>query len=148
MSMDIEQFENELDRFGADFDAWPESLRREAERLQASDERAVELVAATRLMTTTLDDLTVPAPSPTLGRRILDQAFEETTKRESAPSMVDQVIDWLTGAFWRPVSLAFVPLILGFTIGLNVQEDVTDFESEVTILAFTGAEFFDETLDE
>ncbi len=147
MSMDIEQFENELDRYGTDFDAWPESLRDEAERLHASDERAAELVAATRLMMTTLDELTVPAPTPTLERRILDQVFEEIAD-EPTPSIVDQVIDWLTGAFWRPVSLAFVPLILGFAIGLNVQEDVTDFESEVTILAFTGADLFDEALDE
>lgn len=148
MSMDIEQFENELDRYGADFDAWPAPLRREAERLYATDERAVDLVAATRLVMTTLDELTVPTPSATLESRILDLAFDTPNTREGAPSILDVLIDWLTGAFWRPVSLAFVPLILGIAIGINVQEDITDFESEVTIMAFTGAEFFDEALDE
>ena len=150
MSMEIAEFENYLDRYGADFDDWPAAHRNAGVQLAATDESAAQLLAATRLLTTTLGEMTTPEPSASLAERILAATLDEPAPATPAPppSLIDRAIDWLTGAVWRPVGLAFVPLVLGFAIGLNVQEDVSDFESEVTMLAFSSDEFFDEALDE
>ena len=75
--MNIEDFEDGLDRYGADLDAWPEELSTAAHALIASNDpvsfRASELVRATVDLDTLLTGASTtahPAP-PYLRNRIL-----------------------------------------------------------------------------
>ena len=68
--MKIEELERALDRYGGDFDRWPDDLRAAAETLIAGDEDAARMVAAARRLDTLLLEAVEPMPvnSALIGR--------------------------------------------------------------------------------
>ncbi len=113
-TMDLQAFITLLDAKGSNKTAWPAEMRVEAEQLLARSAPArAELQAAQAL-----DELVVAAPKhvapPGLHTRILAGLPPETSKT------FDQLVGWLTAAFWRPAALALAPLLLGIWLGSAV----------------------------
>ncbi len=128
--IDINDFEDALDRHGADSSLWPETVRIRATALLESSARARDLLAEAKRLQQALSDAlpTVPAP-PGLKTRILANLPRR-----------DPWLEWLTMKRWRLVALACVPLALGFAVGLNVVEDTASWEDRV-LVAFSETEF-------
>jgi hypothetical protein len=114
--MNLQEFRELLDHHGSDSSGWPEALRAQALQLTlASVDAARELATARRL-----DDTMRQADhivTPGLGRRIKALA---QTRHDTA---LDQFVHWLISAFWRPVLLSVVPLLLGTLLGTSLPVD-------------------------
>jgi len=119
--MEMQAFITLLDATGSNKATWPAELRAEAEQLLAHSAQArMELQAAQAL-----DQLVAAAPehvAPSgLHVRILSGLPPESSK------IFDQLVGWLTAAFWRPAALALAPLMIGIWLGsaVPVQEETS-----------------------
>jgi hypothetical protein len=118
-TMELQAFIALLDAMGSNRTAWPAEMRGEAEQLLARSALArAELQAAQAL-----DEFVAAAPKhvapPGLHARILAGLPPETSKT------FDQLVSWLTAAFWRPAAFALAPLLFGIWLGsaVPVQEE-------------------------
>ena len=127
--MDIDDFEDSLDRYGADSSQWPETVRSQAPSLLASSTHAQDLLAETKRLDQALNDALPAAPAPLgLKTRILANLPRR-----------DPWLEWLRVKTWRPLALACVPLALGFAVGSSVVEDPAGWEERV-LVAFSEAD--------
>lgn len=130
-TMDMQAFIALLDAAGSKKTAWPAIARAEAEQLLARSAQArAELQAAQ-----TLDQLVAAVPEhvmpPGLHTRILAALPPETS------GAFDQLVDWLTAGFWRPVALALTSLLFGIWLGSAVpvqQESSTALDLSSVLL--------------
>ena len=113
-TMDLQAFITLLDAMGSNKTAWPTEMRVEAEQLLARSAPARAALQAAQA----LDALIAAAPKhvapPSLHTRILAGLPPETSKT------FDQLVGWLTAAFWRPAAFALAPLLLGVWLGSAV----------------------------
>lgn len=124
-------FEELLDRLGADLPSWPAPLQAQANALLARSAMARELLAEAERLQSAFDALPTPALPPGLRNRIVASAARR-------PGW----FDWLTVSTWRPASLACIPLLLGFAVGAGFADDTADLEESV-LVAFTDTAFAD-----
>ena len=124
-------FEDLLDRHGADSTHWPSRHQLPAALLLDRSPMARALLDDARRLHAALQALPTPTTPPGLHARIVANA-------QPRPGW----LDWLTTSAWRPASLACVPLLLGFVVGSGVADDTTDLEESV-LVAFADADFAD-----
>lgn len=104
----LREFEEQLDRFGADLDRWPKSERAWARTLIAENETAARLWTAEESARLLLDELPRLEPSATLRSTIAE-----------IPIVAEQAAarDWSPGFLWRAAFAAFGMLSLGLVSG-------------------------------
>jgi hypothetical protein len=141
-SMTLDEFELQLDRYGANLDRWPVESASRAKRLVADSSGARSLFAESRALEMLLDDA-LPAATLSTGavrNRILAAVTEQTAK----PHM----FAWLNVSprLLRPVAIAaaVIPLVLGYAIGVGYQPGGVneDLVSDVSLLAFADYETY------
>lgn len=125
------EFEDLLDRHGADLAHWPQRDQGPAKTLLEDSPTAQALLADARQLQAALQTLPAPTTPVGLHGRIVANAQPRLAW-----------LDWLTTNAWRPASLACVPLLLGFVLGSGVAEDTADLEDSV-LVAFADADFAD-----
>lgn len=131
--MDIETFEHALDRHGPDLDRWPDIHAAEARSLLESSEHARDLLVEARELDAALLDVLSNVPAPLgLKTRILANLPER-----------EAWLEWFGVKAWRPVGLALVPLLVGFSVGVNIAavgsdtaEYAEDTENDVLLALF------------
>ncbi len=119
-----------LDRWGSNLDSWPTSAREQAKRLLGSSPEAIHLMRESAALETALAELREHRATPGLNNRILGQL----PTRDGLQRMVD----WLTGALWRPALAAAVPLALGFILGTMIPEEDSQLADELSLLVFSS----------
>ena len=127
-----------LDRWGSDLDTWPRTAASEAKRLMASSQEATRLVQESTALNLALVQLREPHATPGLDAKIL--------ARLPARDGVQRVVDWLSGALWRPALAATIPLALGFILGITIPEEDARLADELSLLVFS--ETFEELEDD
>ncbi len=128
--MDLNTFNEHLDRLGADLAAWPEPLRGEAEQLVSVSPEAADAHADALTLANLLAALPAAGAPPHLAARIGSLAADPWQR----------LMDWFSGALWRPVLAACLPLTLGFVIGLTlnpVPEEDAYLAADVGLMAFS-----------
>ncbi len=123
-----------LDRHGGDPERWPEAKRAQALALVEADAEAQRLHAEAKALDAALDALPTPPMPSRLPHRVLDALPRD---------FAEVVLDWFGASFWRPVSFALAPLVVGFALGNAQQEGTGDLEDAVTLLAFSEVQVFD-----
>ena len=135
-----QEFEDLLDRHGADSSAWPAAAQRPAAALLAASATARANLDDARLLDAALDDALAPVPTP-LGLR---------TRIVARAERAGAGVNWWSAA-WRPLGVACAPLLLGFGLGvafgLDGLEDAAELEARV-LLAFSASDFADLELPE
>ena len=133
---DENDFEDFLDRQGADPARWSPAAHSRATALLRSSARARAVLAEAQRLEEVLGDAfpSLPAP-PGLAARILAKASEAP----QGGTWTERLTIWMAGAIWRPVGLASLPLILGFALGMGFAPGTADLEAQVLIvLSDTG----------
>lgn len=133
---DENDFEDFLDRQGADPARWPPAAHSRATALLRSSARARALLAEAQRLEEALGDAFPWAQAPPgLAARILAKVSEAP----QGGAWSERLATWMAGAIWRPVGLASLPLILGFATGMSFAPDTVDLEAQVLIaLSDTG----------
>ena len=126
-------FEDLLDRHGADIALWPADQAHAANLLLARSAEARALREQAQNVETLLADALPELVPIGLKNRILAHVGTDPGDRPAW-------LDWLTAAFWRPVTLAMVPLVLGFALGVSFPEAVEDYDDDVSLLVFADLE--------
>ena len=109
--MNLDTFNDHLDRYGADLDGWPAAAREAAETFLTTSSRAAAAHAAARDLTRGLQALPERAAPPQLAARI---AARVSVERD----VWSRLGDWFGYALWRPALAAALPLALGFVLGI------------------------------
>jgi ferric-dicitrate binding protein FerR (iron transport regulator) len=126
--MNLQQFNDHLDRHGAHLDAWPETERNAARQLLQRDPEAA---AALR---------TAEAVDAHLARLRAHRAPAGLAARIAATTRHGVEGGWLEALFrplWRPALLALLPLVAGFVVGLQLPVDAEGpFPETLLVLAF------------
>ncbi len=128
--MELVDFENALDRHGAELDRWPAPLVHQARELLEASAPARRLLEEARQLEAVLDEILADVPTPTgLKTRVI----------ANLPS-VEPWLQWWTAKAWRPVALALVPLAVGFGVGMNVagslDEDTAAGDEDMLLVLF------------
>lgn len=118
-----------LDRWGSDLEDWPNSAASEARRLLQSSPEAARLMQETAALEIELTQLREHRATPGLDERIL----AELPVRDG----IQRILDWLTGALWRPALAATIPLALGFILGTTIPEEDSQLADELSLLVFS-----------
>jgi len=119
-----------LDRWGSNLEGWPTSAQEQTKRLLASSPEANRLMQESTALEIALAELRGHRATPGLDNRIL----AELPNRD----VLQRMVDWLTGALWRPALAAAVPLALGFVLGtMNPAED-SQLADELSLLVFSA----------
>lgn len=125
-------FEQALDRWGSELDAWPDGAGDEARALLAADPEAARQLSAARRVDGFLLELRRHHPTAGLPARV--------TKRvaEAAADPADRLLGWLGARLWRPALIALVVTTAGFLAGAMVGSPAVDpqLAEAVTTLAF------------
>jgi hypothetical protein len=128
------EFDHLLACYGADFGDWPGEQRGSAKRALDSNPEWQASFLESRALDDALDEYTLESPHlAALEQRIL----AETVHKQS---ILDRFIQWLIPgealwrpaiwrpaiwrpAVWRPALVACLPIIVGVSIGLNINID-------------------------
>jgi hypothetical protein len=118
------EFDHLLACYGADFGDWPGEQRGIAKRALESNPEWQARFLESRALDDALDEYTLESPHlAALEQRIL----AETVHKQS---ILDRFIQWLIPgealwrpAVWRPALVACLPIIVGVSIGLNINID-------------------------
>lgn len=131
--MTAPEFEQALDRWGTDLDAWPQADAECAQTLLARDRQARHLLEAARNVDAFLGGLREHVPPAHLQARIIAHAAA------AGPDPVEQVVGWLTARLWRPALGAMLLATAGFLAGVTVTEPAVDpgLAEDVMSLAFS-----------
>ena len=128
--MDLADFENALDRHGAELDRWPAPLAPQARELLEASAPARRLLEEARRLEAVLDEILADVPAP-LGLK--------TRVLANLPS-AEPWLQWWTAKPWRPAALALVPLVVGFGVGMNVagslDEDTAAGDEDMLLVLF------------
>ena len=132
--MTIDEFNDNLDRWGSELEAWPVPARSQgAALLKESTQARRQYAHAQRIDTLLATEHRAP---PTMRHQILQQL-----PRAQAPvdDIWQRLADWFAGALWKPSLAAACLLALGFTAGITGDvEDLTDSDlEEASMLAFS-----------
>jgi hypothetical protein len=132
MLMNLQQFNDLLDRRGAHLDAWPEPDRIAARELLQRDPEAAAALRVAEAVDAHLTTLRAHrAPAGLAGR--ITASIDRNVRS-----------GWLEPLFrplWRPALLALLPVAAGFVLGLQLPAD-TEGQLPETLLALA----FDEHL--
>jgi hypothetical protein len=137
--MTLDEFEMQLDRHGADVDAWPANEAAAARRLLATSSEATYVLADARAIAALLYDA-FPATTPTT-RAVRERIIADVENDAMRP----RGFAWLAHLprVVRPIAAAaaLIPLSVGFVIGVGFQPGVNDdLVSDVSLLAFVAYE--------
>lgn len=136
-TMNNEEFELRLDRFGSDVESWPIADQRAALELLKREEYARELLDQARQIESAIPRaMSVPDPKD-LKRRIMDEI-----QADHKPAW----LDLLFKSLWRPVALAMVPVSVGFVAGASTQESYADLDVELVLETFSDYEQIEDDL--
>ncbi|MEQ8857114.1 MAG: hypothetical protein RIC56_00570 [Pseudomonadales bacterium] len=126
------EFEQALDRWGADLERWPQERIGPAGAClteHASARRSLEAAQRVDRYLAGLADPARAAPAHLAARIVAS-----TPRRDG----LQRGLDWLTGRVWRPAVLALFVVAGGYLAGAAVQEPLdTDLADEVMSLAFS-----------
>lgn len=132
--MDLNTFNDHLDRLGPELNSWPVDRGTEARALLEASAEARDAMADARTLANLLTAMAdVPAPGY-LASRINALANAE------AQDPWQRLLNWFAGAFWRPILAIGLPLAFGFTLGLvqaPVSADDEYLAAELGLLAFS-----------
>lgn len=132
--MNLNTFNDHLDRLGPAIDAWPADLRAQAQTLLAASPEAADALADARTLENLLQAMQeIRAPGHLAARISANAAAEDPWQR---------LMGWLAAAIWRPVLAAGLPLAFGFAIGMVQSPAATEDEylaAELSLLAFTSS---------
>jgi hypothetical protein len=136
---DIERFVELLDRHGSDRARWPEADARFADALLETSVDARRALARAERLEAWLDDA-LRTPEPDV-RALRARILAALPLRDP----VTRFFAWLARGplLWRPVAMALVPLVLGFTIGISASEPAgndAELVMELQLFAFQDAE--------
>lgn len=124
----IEQFNDQLDKHGADLDSWPNEMRTHArELLEHNDEARAALVEDESVSALLASIMRVPE-SNSLRAKILRGVLN----REGEYGFLDSFVT----SVWRMTTVAAVPLIIGLYVGAMQQENYSLLEDELTVMTF------------
>ncbi len=128
-----------LDRWGSDLTVWPSTAASEAKRLMDSSPEATRLVQESAALDLELAQLGEHRATPGLDAKII----AELPTRDG----VQRIVDWLSGALWRPALAAAIPLAVGFVLGISIPEEDSQLADELSLLVFseTYEEFEDDS---
>jgi len=138
-SQTIERFSQLIDSYGAEVKRWPVDERVAALKLLETSETARHLQQSALNLDNLLDDTQILKPSPQLRNRILN-----TIKIKPRKEAWQWLGEWLMGTtlhehILRPAFAVILPLLLGISLGLNLnsmpESEQTWFEEEINLLA-------------
>lgn len=132
--MDLNTFNDHLDRLGPELDSWPADGGTDARALLEASAEARDAMADAQTLANLLNAMAeIPAPGY-LASRINALANAE------ASDPWQRLLNWFAGALWRPILAVGLPLAFGFTVGLvQVPVSVDDeyLAAELGLLAFS-----------
>ncbi|RKZ50416.1 MAG: hypothetical protein DRR00_15375 [Candidatus Parabeggiatoa sp. nov. 3] len=140
-TMTIKRFSDLVEAYGANAKRWPIDERADALKLLDESVEARRLQQSALTLDTLLDRVPIAPASAALKKRIIAQAHRVTSQSQDAWQWL---IQWLIGTtprehFLRPAFALMVPLLLGISIGLNLNAVSEDenllFQEEVSLLA-------------
>ncbi len=128
--MTDDEFEDALDRWGADLNRWPEREAGKARRVLAVSRRARRMLTAARSLDEQLRGLRDHAPPAYLEPRIM--------ARLDTNGVPGWVFPWIVRGRWRPALLALAVGAGGFLLGQSVAgPEYSELTEEVMTLAFS-----------
>ncbi|HEX7037660.1 MAG TPA: hypothetical protein VF210_17960 [Pseudomonadales bacterium] len=128
------EFEQALDRWGADLERWPAREAEAARALLATDPQARRALDAARAVDAHLAALRTHRAPSHLAARI------GTRVRAAAapPDRLERLFGWLTDRLWRPAVLAMLIAGAGYLTGLSVNDPADpSLTEDVMTLAFS-----------
>jgi anti-sigma-K factor RskA len=127
-------FEQGLDRWGADLGGWPAEEAERARVYLATDGDARRLLDAARQVDAFLGELRQHAAPGHLAGRILARVRGAGAE----PDRLERMLGWLSARLWRPALLAMLVTTAGFLTGMAINEPVDSALAEdVMTLAFS-----------
>lgn len=117
--MNEAEFEDLLDRHGADLNLWPMPVKHTALTALAHHSDWQRLVSQAQKLKDQLDNYQIES----VGLHDLEQQILQRTVYR--PSLLDRLLLWLLPErnLWRPAIAACLPILMGLSIGLNVDLD-------------------------
>lgn len=123
------EFDQALDRWGADLDQWPGAAAERGRACLAASPDARRSLAAARQVDAYLQGLARGAAPPHLAARIVASV--------PRPDGVERLLDWFTARLWRPAVLALAVTVGGYLAGASIDQPVdTELADAVMSLAF------------
>lgn len=117
--MTVAEFEDLLDRWGAEIDAWPLDERAAAGRLIEGSEDAGEAYKRAQYLAAVMRQAPPVLASPELKARILEAAASGGKVARTGGNALLHIL-WPFGPLWRPVAGLAVAAFLGGSIGFTV----------------------------
>ncbi len=120
------EFEDCLNRYGSELSAWPPRLHTSA-NVFAGTAAGQQRIAAHQELETALEEA-LPAFEPVgLATRITALVNDDAGSNTHARSAdTPKLLEWLTGQFWRPATVALLPLMLGYGVALLAPGELAD----------------------
>lgn len=129
-AMNIDDFEQGLDRWGSDLTSWPDPERIAASALVERSVGARALMVQAQSLERWLDECRTHEAPRQLKERILAQLPRRDIWQRAA--------DWFSSALWRPTLAGTGVLLLGFAAGVLLPATSQDtLLDDVAALAFT-----------
>lgn len=127
------EFDQALDRWGADLDRWPPDAAAAGRDRLAHDREARRRLQAALAVEAHLQSLKPHAAPAHLAARIAARAGE----RPPADGL-ERALGWLTDRFWRPALLAMLITTAGYLTGMAVEDPLDpELAENVMTLAFS-----------
>ncbi|HAI69252.1 MAG TPA: hypothetical protein DCM38_07440 [Gammaproteobacteria bacterium] len=145
-TMTIKRFSDLVEAYGGDAKRWPTEERADALKLLDESVEARRLQQSALTLDTLLDSVPKAPSSAALKKRIMAQAHRVTSQSQDAWQWLIQLLIGTTPRehFFRPAVATMVPLLLGLSIGLNLnavsEDDNMLFQEEVSLLALAPME--------
>jgi len=134
-AMNLEEFEDSLDRWGCDLENWPESIAEPARGLLEQSRTAQALLEHAQDLDALLADLPEHHAAAGLKTRIISDLPADPWQ---------PFRDFLRGSLWRPALVASLPLLAGFAVGLShgyQEPDPTTAEMSILALSISYEDF-------
>lgn len=128
------EFEQALDRWGADLTRWPAQDAEAARQLLGTDRQARRSLDAARAVDAHLAALRTHTAPSHLAARIGARVREAAAPADP----LERLFGWLTDRVWRPALLAMLIACAGYLTGLSVNEPLDpSLTEDVMMLAFS-----------
>lgn len=142
--MDIEEFEDWLDRLGGDLSKWPEPQQQAAHALLAKSPVARTLMNEAQALSRMLRSPSVRAPAGLADRIVMQAKSPRAQRPVEKPSIVARLSGLLAVAY-QPALAVFLPLcfVLGIVVGFfhhteELDADELDLASYVMLVVDTA----------
>jgi len=127
---ELKRFEDALDRWGSDLDAWPPESARWGRALLRTSAAARHIHEGTSRLDDALATLPLLRASTALKQRIADSVAEDNAWQT--------VRSFVGGSLWRPALAAGIPLLVGFWLGMiQGHDDASAAAEQVSLLVFS-----------